>query len=142
MTSAVQERIEAVKARIAKETERLAELEKRAAEGPKRTASRTPEQIGEILLLQDELRKRYGCGFAGLADIARKAKVDGVEAPVEVRPEEGGELRGTPVDGEPAPDPSVPPLPQQEPVYDPDDEPPVPNPPEAQQAVADEEPPW
>lgn len=75
----LRERIAAAEKRAKEATERAEELKKLEAAGPKRQASRDVTQIREILVVELNLRRKYGCGFSGLAEIARKAKKDGIE---------------------------------------------------------------
>jgi hypothetical protein len=77
----IQEKIEAAKKRLEADKAKIAELEAKAAEAPKRQKDRSVIQIREIMLLETQVRKTYGVGYSGLAEIVRKAKKDGVTLP-------------------------------------------------------------
>lgn len=167
MTTTIAERIEAAKAKLASDQAKLAELERKAAEGPKRQGQRSVTEIRELMMIEAKFKERYGVGFSGAAEIVRKGKKDGVEpvvatgqlppetpaAEAEVSPlpqqDEGphspevdaaidalvedGSLEVVPEAEAGEPEAPV------EPEYDENDEPPVPNPPEA---VVEPDLPW
>lgn len=125
----IQEKIAAAEARLKREQAKIEELKRQAEEGPKRQRDRSEKQVQEILLLEVEVKRLYGCGFSGLAEITRKAKKEGVVLPPAPPAVEVARVT--------SPQPS-PPMPvDADPIYDPDDEPPVPNPPEARQHHGD-----
>jgi N6-adenosine-specific RNA methylase IME4 len=165
---AAEERVAEAQAKLVTEQERIAELEKQAAEAPKRNRDRDVTQIREIMLLEDRMRERYGCGFSGLAEIVRKAKKDGIEPviatgqapsatsvgeddppvqpsqaiPVEpVNDGHGGALAESLAEGI-APPPEAEAGEPEAPPFDENDEPPVPNPPEAVAEQEKDEMPW
>lgn len=104
----LKERIDAAKAKLEADKQRIAEMEQRASEPPKRQASRDVTQIREILVAEINLRRKYGCGYSGLAEIARKAKKDGIEpvAATGQKVDQDAATQGAAV-------PPPPPLPQQ-----------------------------
>lgn len=70
-----------IQEQIKKAEERLAKLREKAAAPPKQRKQRSEKQLQELMLLEIELKKRYGAGFAGLANAVTRARKDGVVVP-------------------------------------------------------------
>lgn len=137
MSPTIQEKIAAAKERARKAAEAVTKLEEQATRVPQRQ-KRTPKQVAELIRLDEEVRKVYGAGLGGLAEVVRKAKKDGltVEEALALKTDTPREHHG---DGDGAlavEDPSegvvevtLKPSAPQEPEWDTNDEPPSDQPP-------------